>query len=74
MMPKTMDTEYNPMEILKKRNSYRKVSQGQSNEVFLKDGFVSNPVNSSRPSVIRANSLQDGYSVPVANNFDILGN
>ena len=74
MKPKITDRYYNPMEILKQRHSFRKESQGQSNEGFLKDGAVSNPDHIPRPSVIRQNSLQNRYSVPVGNNFDILGN
>ena len=60
--------EYNPMEMLKERISSRKQSLNQNN-----DG-VSEDVSTLRPTVIRSSCLQNRYTVPVGNTFDMLGN
>ena len=66
--------QYDPMEKMIQR--IRAVSTNQGNRIKpTKDGsdevFCSPNI---KVSVIKPTNLQDSYSVPVANSFDLLGN
>ena len=48
--------------------------QKQDSNSFLPAGNQQITKNISRPSVICSNHIQENYSVPVSNTFDVLGN
>ena len=73
---KNTSDAYDPMKMFKNRHKLRKNSSNHQN--FHKDGLdeAGNqpPRPSVRPTVIRSSSLQNRYTVPVGNTFDMLGN